>query len=117
MNYMAIPGTKWKGSFEEAQTISQLAKRQDSVIRAVCQHYGITLGEMQVRCRKRQIVVPRQVAMYLLNKMLGIGCADVARVFKLHHTTAIHNFKLVQDLIDTNEEFRNEIRGIKENIF
>lgn len=114
---MAIPGNKWKGAYDEAPTIGSLTKRQDFIIAGVCKHFDTNFKEMCTKSRKREIVLPRQIAMYLLHKMLGMGCADIARIFNRDHTTALHNFKLVQDLIDTNEEFRNEIRGIKENIF
>ena len=116
MNYIAIPGMKWRGTYEENQTIASLPKRQERVLKAVMQHFNISWIEMNSKCRKRRVLLPRQISMYLLHKLLGMGCVDVAKMFDADHTTAIHNFKLIQDLMDTNDNFANEIRGIRENI-
>src|SRR6202453_363740 len=116
MNYIAIAGLKFKGRFEDTPTGISLPKRQERILQTVMHHYDVSWEDMIARCRKRKVLVPRQVAMYLLHKMLGMGCVDVGNLFNMDHTTDIHTFALIQDLIDTNEDFRNEIRGIKENI-
>jgi chromosomal replication initiation ATPase DnaA len=113
---MAIPGLKFRGNMDKMFLGVDIADRQELVIQAVIQHYGLSFDDLTIRARGREYRIPRQVTMYLLNKLLGMGCVDVSKLFKLHHTTSLHAFKKVQDLIDTDDNFRNEVRGIKENI-
>jgi chromosomal replication initiator protein len=117
MNYMAVAGTMYKGGLEFKETGLALPKRQERVLGAVMRHYDLTWEQMTTKSRKRKVLVPRQVAMYLLHKILGMGCRDIGNLFHMDHTSAIHTFRLVQGLIEVDEDFRNEIRGIKENIF
>lgn len=116
MNYIAIPGLKFKGNLDQMFLGLDLPERQEYIIQAVVQHYGLSFDDLLRRSRMIEFRIPRQVAMYLLHKTLGMGCASVGSLFNMHHTTAMHTFKKIQDLIDTDENFRNEVRGIKENI-
>jgi len=116
MNYVAIPGLKFKGSFEDMMAMTEASPGKDKIINAVLRHYGVRWSDLLVRSRKYNVVVPRQIIMHLLHEWLGMGCAEIAALFNQDHTTALHSFKRVKDLLETDINLRNTVRGIKENI-
>lgn len=108
MNYYAIPGLKFrKDSF---------SFERNRIIKAVVFHFGINEKDVFKKSRKRPICTARQVIMYLMHKILRQGCVEVGNFFKLDHSTALYSFSLVQDLIDTDERFRVEIKAIEESL-
>jgi len=68
--------------------------------------------------RKKEIVRPRQVAMYFLRKELNNSFPFIGRKFGgKDHTTAIHSFNKVVKEVELNESLAEEINLIKEQIY
>ena len=68
--------------------------------------------------RDREIVVPRQIAMYLLREELNLSYPKIAKELnKKDHTTAIHACDKIEKEIDNNEPLRHEISLIKERLY
>ena len=64
--------------------------------------------------RKREIVIPRQIAMYLVHKHLDVSLAVNGRHFKRDHATVIHALKCVKNIMESkskyDEAFRKDIK-------
>lgn len=85
---------------------------EDKIIALVEDYFGITLELMCYTSRKREIVYPRQVAMYLLIHYSPLSLKNIGKIFGKDHTTVIHSRQSIQDLIDTNSEIRNQIGNL-----
>jgi chromosomal replication initiator protein len=69
------------------QTLSIAAIQQ-----IVSEHFSITVPELTARKRTRQVVFPRQVAMYLCRELLNSSFPSIARAFGgKDHSTVIHS--------------------------
>ncbi|MDN3507726.1 MAG: DnaA/Hda family protein [Simkaniaceae bacterium] len=55
------------------------------------------------KSRAREIALPRQIAMYLIRKKLGLSYTKIADLFNRDHTTAMSSINKVQDCIDTKD--------------
>jgi chromosomal replication initiator protein len=83
----------------------------------VADFYEIKEKDILSRSRKREIVEPRQVAMYLLREELKSSFPFIGRKFNgKDHTTAIHSFKKVSEEIIKNKKLEDEIGLIREKI-
>jgi len=80
----------------------------------VAEHYNLTLAQLKARVRIREIVVPRQMAMYLVRETLGneVSYDVIGAFFHRDHATAIHAQKSIKDLIDTDKT----IAGVAEKL-
>ncbi|MDP2947139.1 MAG: helix-turn-helix domain-containing protein, partial [Nanoarchaeota archaeon] len=68
--------------------------------------------------RKKEIVKPRQIAMFLLRQELKNSFPFIGRKFSgKDHTTAIHSFKKIQRELQKDKKLEEEILLIKEQIF
>jgi hypothetical protein len=60
--------------------------------------------------RRRTVVLARQISMYLGNKFYPlITWADLAKPFNKDHATAMTSVKAINNLIETNKQFREKI--------
>ena len=88
------------------------------VIKAVADFYDLKEKEMLSSSRKREIVKPRQVAMYLLREELKSSYPFIGR--KLggrDHTTAIHAYEKITKEIKRKTGTAEEINLIKQQVF
>ncbi|MCX6758987.1 MAG: chromosomal replication initiator protein DnaA [Candidatus Nealsonbacteria bacterium] len=88
------------------------------IIQAVTEFYDLKEKDLLSSSRKKEIVGPRQVAMFLLRELLKSSYPFIGR--KLggkDHTTAIHACGKIVKEIENNENLNNEIDLIKQRIF
>ncbi len=87
------------------------------IILAVAEFYDLKEKEIITASRKKEIVRPRQIAMYLLREELKSSFPFIGRKFGgKDHTTAIHSYrKIIQELIK-DKKLEEEIELIKERV-
>ena len=67
------------------------------IMQTVSDYYGLTLNDLIGPTRKREITVPRQIAMYLTREMTGMSLPQIGNVFGgRDHTTVMHSCKTVE---------------------
>ncbi len=90
----------------------------DDVLRAVCDYYGVDQRILLGRGRSRNIVVPRQVAMYLLREETGSSLVEIGNLLGgRDHTTVIHGCEKIAEEIKTDHRLRNELQAIHEKLY
>jgi len=91
----------------------------DYIINKVCIYYKITKLELCSKSRNRDIVVPRQVSMYLIKEYFKkkISLAKIGKqIGNKDHATVLHACKAINNLIDTDKQFVRELKEIKDTI-
>ena len=84
----------------------------------MAEFYDLKEAELLSVSRKKEIVKPRQVAMFLLRKELKNSFPFIGRRFGgKDHTTAIHAYEKILRETGDNEELNEEISIIKQRIF
>ncbi|MDD5015899.1 MAG: chromosomal replication initiator protein DnaA [Atribacterota bacterium] len=85
------------------------------IIKAVAEFYEISITDLTGRGRKKEIVEPRQVAMFLLREMLNMSYPFIAeKMGKRDHTTAIYAFDKINHSLNENPAFSQKMIMIKE---
>ncbi len=85
--------------------------------RVVSDFYKISLEDLKARSNMRQVLVPRQVAMYLCKKLTSKSYPEIARHFGgKHHTTVIHSVEKIDQLLQTDREMETVVRRLTESI-
>ena len=85
----------------------------DVVIGTVCKLYALDPRQMLEYGRGAQLVVPRQIIMYLLNKDLSLSSPEIGRILGRDHSTILYSVKKIEESIDIDPEFRQEIEYIR----
>ena len=87
------------------------------IIKAVSEFYDLKERDLTSSSRKKEIVKPRHVAMYLLREELKGSFPFIGRKLgDKDHTTAIHAYNKIAKEIDQNEGLFEEINLIKQRI-
>jgi len=88
------------------------------VIKSVAEFYNIPEKDLISHSRKKELIKPRQIVMYLLREYLKYSFPTIARKLgDRDHTTILHAYnKINQDLIK-NHLLTQEINLIKEKIY
>ncbi len=87
------------------------------IIGSVADFYDLKTKELISKSRKKEIVKPRQIAMYLLRKELKASFPFIGR--KLggkDHTTAIHAYEKISKAVKKDEGLSEEIELIKQRV-
>lgn len=88
------------------------------IIRAVAEFYDISEKDLVNRSRRKEIVKPRQIAMYLLREELKCSFPFIGeRLGKKDHTTAIHAYKKVGANLAASSSLEMELKTLKEKIY
>ncbi|MDO8424801.1 MAG: chromosomal replication initiator protein DnaA [bacterium] len=88
------------------------------IIQAVAEFYDLKEKDLILVTRKKEIVKPRQVAMYLLRGELKSSFPFIGRKFGgKDHTTAIHACQKITKELEKSESLGEEIALIKQKMY
>lgn len=89
----------------------------DYIQKVVSDYYKIPVDVMQGKTRKREIVQARQVSMYFSKSLTKASLASIgSQIGGKDHATVLHACKTVNNLIDTDRHFRNQIKEIEKKL-
>ena len=90
----------------------------DNIIATVVEFYNTTEKEVLSHSRKKELVKPRQIIMYLLREDLKNSFSTIARKLgNRDHTTILHAYNKISKDIIKNKMLSQEINLIKEKIY
>ncbi len=88
------------------------------IIDKTAKHFQIEINEMCSEKRDKHIVVPRQIAMYLLRSELHLSFPKIAgELGRKDHTTAIHSVEKIEKAIKLDYVIREQVSSIREKLY
>lgn len=89
----------------------------DTIIKTTADNFNISPEEVLSKKRTQNIALTRQVAMYLCRMLTDLSLPKIGEEFGgRDHTTVLHAFKKIDNLISDNSDFKNRLEMIKNNI-
>jgi chromosomal replication initiator protein len=89
----------------------------EAIVREVASFYNVDMRAMQGRGRSRNIVVPRQVAMYLLREETESSLVDIGQLLGgRDHTTVMYGCDKITEELSTDSRLRQEVNTIREKL-
>jgi len=113
-------------SLEEAKAIiksltslpRKAALSPRELLQIVAEFYGLKLQELTGGSRKKELVVPRQVAMYLLREELDASFPLIGNELGgRDHTTAMHAWRKINKEMNEEGRIKQEIELIRQRIY
>lgn len=91
---------------------------KDAFIDAICSYFQVKATQIKGKKRDQNLVLPRQMLMYLLRTELNISLSEIGGVIGgRDHTTVIYAVGKISSLISTSEKLRGDILGIKRLVY
>jgi chromosomal replication initiator protein len=89
----------------------------DDIVETVCNHFNVSPSAVNGKSRRRELVVARQVSMFLAQKYTKMPASRIGKlVGNRDHSTVIHSCKHIEQLMQVDKTFRDELQSI-ENSF
>ena len=90
----------------------------ERIVETVAKYYGVPSDQLRGKARDKQIVLPRQIAMYLMREeteapLLRIGEALGGR----DHSTVLHGCEKIEREMSENDDFRRDINSLRELLY
>jgi len=89
----------------------------DYIQKVVCDYFDMTLETLKSKTRKRNIVQARQLAMFFSKRLTKSSLASIgAQCGGKDHATVLHACKTVNNLIDTDKDFRTYVDDLSKKL-
>jgi len=89
-----------------------------SIIERTAKHFHVSIDDILGPKRDKDIVVPRQIAMYMLRSELHLSFPKIAHELgRKDHTTAIHSIEKIQRELSYESPIRQSINELKEKLY
>lgn len=93
------------------------APKIDTIKDVTARAYGVTKGDLESSCRKRQFAQPRQYAMYLSRQLTKCSYPQIGRLFgDRDHTTVLFAYRKISGMVARNEAMAEELRQLEQRI-
>ena len=87
----------------------------NDIVQTVCDFYHVTTDAVNGKCRKRELVVPRQVAMYMVQKYIRMPASRIGKlVGGRDHSTVLHSCAQVEQRMKTDADFCKQLQAIEQ---
>jgi len=101
------------------KSVQNLSKRvnDNQILKAVAGFFNISIEDIVSHNRRKEVVEPRQIAMYLLRDISDLSYPYIGEKLGRDHTTAIHSYEKINREINRDQGLNQKILMIKELIF
>jgi chromosomal replication initiator protein len=89
----------------------------EAIQKAVTEQFGLRLPEIKVKNNSRQIVFPRQIAMYLCKHLTEASLPEIGRQFGgKHHTTVLHSIEKINEQRKEDKDLNRMLNKLTEQL-
>lgn len=85
----------------------------DTIQKNVADFFNISLTDLRAQRRNKNLVLPRQIAMYLSRKLTSLSLPEIGNAFGgKDHTTVLHSCRKIDETMLKNNELKNTIEKL-----
>lgn len=107
---LSISSIKKVLNIKEEKALVKKFIDQASVLNAVCEYFDIKQTVLKGEKRNKQIVIPRQILMYLLKKHANMTYEEIGNFLGgRDHTTAMHGVETIENKISSDPSLQKKI--------
>ncbi|MDR3739501.1 MAG: chromosomal replication initiator protein DnaA [Terracidiphilus sp.] len=89
----------------------------ETIQRAVAEQFGMKVSDLKQKNNSRNVVVPRQIAMYLAKHMTEASLPEIGRQFgNKHHTTVMHSIAKIDEQRHGDKDLQRMLNKLQEQL-
>ena len=88
----------------------------EKILDTVAKYYKVSKDDILGKKKNKEIVIPRQVCIYLLTEMLSLSLESIGQFIGRDHTTVIHARDKIADTLKTSQKLQIEVSDLKSMI-
>ncbi|MDD6262146.1 MAG: chromosomal replication initiator protein DnaA [Clostridiales bacterium] len=104
-------------AIKDIQVGSGKKPASELIIEEVCKYYNISPDRLRVKNQSQDIVLPRQVASYILQQLTDMSLQDIGKELGgQHHTTIINSIKKIKNEMRDNPALASAVKDLMSNL-
>lgn len=88
----------------------------DDIIKAVCVYFNLDVEDIKGKRRKKEIVLPRRIAMFLCRELTTLSLQSIGTVFAKDHSTVLYSCDKLKKEAEDSADLKQAISIIKGKI-
>jgi chromosomal replication initiator protein len=106
-----------KKTVKEIATDRKVNISIEYITKVVCEYMNVDENKVREKNRKQEVVMARQIAMYLSKKLTKSSLKTIGLHFGgRDHSTVIHAFNTIEEMVDEDSTLRETVEAIKNKI-
>ena len=90
----------------------------EKIVDTVARYYGVPVEQLRGKQRDKQIVLPRQIAMYLMREETEAPLLRIGEVLGgRDHSTVLHGCEKIEREMAENDDFRRDVGALREMLY
>jgi chromosomal replication initiator protein len=89
-----------------------------SIITCVSKYFGLSSDDMTGKSRDKSVVVPRQIAMYLVREETSASLEQIGQLLGgRDHTTVMHGWDKISAAVQEDHQLRNDVLAVRSMLY
>ncbi|BAT70812.1 chromosomal replication initiator protein [Thermosulfidibacter takaii ABI70S6] len=89
----------------------------NAIIKMVAERFEIKISDIKSKKRTKNIVLPRQIAMYLIRKVTTLSLPEIGELFGgMDHSSVHHGIKKVENLLKTDQKLKSIVEELERKL-
>lgn len=117
LSKLAIKPLNESSGWPSARVFTGWFVSYEDLIQAVSNHFGIEIRALLSEDRRKENMIPRQVAMYLLKKKLNYTYERIGNIFSgRNHTAVMYSCKRLEQIMKKDQQIAYELNIIRDKL-
>ena len=82
----------------------------DTIIKVIAEEYGLSSSDVKGKKRTKNVIMPRQIAMYIAREITEFSTTEIGAEFGRDHTTVVHSCQKIEEAIQADSKFDSKIQ-------
>lgn len=89
----------------------------ESILKTVSRRFDVSVSQLLSKCRSREVVLPRQIAMYLSKRLTNMSLSEIGGyIGGRDHATVIHANRKISKLVKRNKNILLTIKKLENEL-
>lgn len=88
----------------------------DMILKEVSDFYSVPVDRICGKHRGKEVVLPRQVAEYLMRELASMSFPEIGKVMGQHHTSVMYGVDKLTAAMEENDTLRDSVADLRKNI-
>ncbi|HEX7022628.1 MAG TPA: chromosomal replication initiator protein DnaA, partial [Trueperaceae bacterium] len=99
-------------------TPSETTLSMEDILRTTARHFDIEPSALRSKGRRQELVIPRQVAMYLIRELTEHSYPEIGQFFSgRDHSTVMYAVQRVTERLEGDPDFSERVRSVRGDLF
>ncbi len=94
-------------------TENEVNLEMQDILEAVSNHFSVALESLKSQGRAKEVVLPRQIAMYLIRDLTSHSLPEIGAFFARDHSTILYAIQKVTEQMEQDVDLATHIRNIR----